>query len=359
MKKFENVQSIEAKVVFHGNGLINADNKDQKWYLISHNLIDGKVNDNIKYAKKVFYTDKDGKSSFRYKISSDCLRHSMFEKEMAYFNTGLATVPYALYNAIATPEMIARGYVFTENDSMKKTSMFNITSAIADMTPETKVYADFCSRAGNRPSKDIEDEDAKGGTSVHSVENVGEYNYVSHMYIDLCEGQFVSMDNLYDRCAVSFEKSGMAFKKIYFDSLKRNFGVDFEPEIKNYRLETAVMGDEFAEEGFKLSKEMVNKMACSLLKRVANVNIRRNANGGQLNFVSMVVKVNMKDGKTEEFTVNNETDLDNVSFDYADVYVEADAEAVRRRIELMKLAEEEEKKTKKAKKNTKKNEDKE
>lgn len=367
MKSFKNVKSIEAKVTFHGKGIINADNgESHSWFLYNKGLY-ATNNKNIKFAKKVFidvYDEKESewKTRFKYKVSSDCIRHAMFEKEMAFYNDALMDVPTAFYNSLATPALVARGYMFAKTNkgeskgwSAKKKSVYLMSSAIAEMNPADKVYAEFCSKAGSKKSKDETDADAKSDTTLHAIESVGEYDYVSNMSIDLCEAQFISMDNLFDRCAVPFERHGVEYKKVYFDALKRNFNTEENFEIKNYCMSTSVMGDEFAEEGVKLTKEMVNTLVHTILERVANLRIGRPSNGGYMEFSKMTVRVNMDNGEFEEFEVVDANDIKDIVFDYYDCYVEADAKKVARRKQIMETLKEEESKTKKSKADKKEN----
>lgn len=367
MIKLENVKSLEAKITFRGKGVINADEgKSHSWFLYNKGLYATK-NENIKFAKKSFVdeydeNEKEWKTKFKYKVSSDCLRHAMFEREMAFYNNALMDVPTAFYNSIATPALVARGYMFAKTNknetkgwSAKKKSIFTISSAIAEMNPADKVYAEFCSKAGSKKSKDETDADAKSDTSVHAVESVGEYEYVSSMFVDLCEAQFISMDNLFDRCAVPFERHGVEYKKVYFDALKRNFNTQEDFEIKNYCLSTSVMGDEFAEEGVKLTKEMVNTLVHMILNRIVNLKIDRPSNGGYMEFSRMTVRVNMDNGEFKEFEVKNENDVKDIVFEYYDCYKEADAKAVAHRKHIMETLKEENSKTKKSKADKKEN----
>lgn len=362
-KNFQNVKSIEANVTFYGNGLVNGDSNEQAKYLRAKDLLENK-NENLILSKKVFYNE-NGVTKFKHKVSTDTLRNAMFKKFMPCQNSALMMVPIALYNAIATPAYIARGYMFADKKaSAKKRSIFTITSPIADMPLEDRVHLDFCSTSGDRGKKDVET--GESSTSIHSVESVGEYKYKSDLFIDLMEAQFISLDDLYDRNAAFFDIHGAECREEYFNALKRNFELNEKPEIKNYCLGTSVYGDCFSEEGIKLPKEAINKIVHTTLESLIDLYVTRASRGALFKFLEMELTVNYGDGQQETLTIKSKDDIKDVNFFYEDAYVEADKEQVLKRKEIVekykeqkkaeKIAEQEARKLAKAAKNKKNNE---
>ena len=114
MQIFKNVKSIEGKITFHGIGPINMDGAEQSYILTHTGLLKGKVNDNMVYHKKVFRMNEDGTYQFKHKVSANCIRHNMFRESMPFHNSQILSLPQVLFNAIATPDYIIRGYMFAE-----------------------------------------------------------------------------------------------------------------------------------------------------------------------------------------------------------------------------------------------------
>lgn len=317
-KKFENVKSIKFDVTFNGIGCVNFDGNQQKDSLINGKFIDYEIakNKNTKYAKRYF--DKD---CFRYKVSSDCIRHEMYKDCMEFQNTTLSYLPHILYRAIAQPQYLERGYMFTNFHQMKKKSSYCITPAISE-TEHKKVHMELMSKSGYKGDKQIEDND-KGNTSLFFIENVGEETYHSEGSIDLTEMQFLSMDMLYDRLGVDVD--GGANEKIFMDAMKENYGED--TKIGYYYIKSSVTQDEFAERGILLNKQSVDFMVKDIIKRIMKIQIWRK--DARFQFKNIKVVVNFENSMTEEIKINNIQDIDDYIFLYYTKYNEADEEKIK------------------------------
>lgn len=369
MVKKKNIRSITGMVTFNGQGSINNDSNDQKHILRDLELLKGKntVYENSTFHKKEFYNNGDG-YSFRYKVSHDCIRHAMFIEEMPYYNAGIMLLPQVLYNSIATPEMIARGYMYANKEkTIKKTSVFTITDALS--TDELKsVSMEVCSRSGDRGEKTqtttTDDEgnsvtEKNGATSFFYRENVGKHTYVANFGINVDELQFISIDDLYGRCGADMSKSEN--RAIYLSALKRNFGISDDIEIKPYYLKTSIMGEECAEEGILLTPEMVNKVIHTILEKIIKVKVSRPSLGGLFVFNGMEITINYDDGSSDTIEVKSISDIEDLFFSYEQVYFEADEDMIAKRdaqIEKIKKESDEkaaaEKAAKKANKKAKK-----
>lgn len=354
------IRSITGKVKFNGKGSINNDSNEQKWILQKMGFVKGKINYNCTFHKKSFYENEDGGGYlFRYKVSHDCLRHGMFMEEMPYYNGGLAILPQVLYNSIATPHMIARGYMFADktlSKTIKKKSPFTITDGLSESEHDT-VIMDVNSRSGERgESVEVSGKDEngdnktekKGATTFFFSENVGNHIYNAEFGINMDELQFIPLDDFYGRCAA--DVSRLEYKELYCSALKRNFGTGEDVEIKPYYLKTSIMGEECAEEGILLSEKMVDKVVRLILEKIIKINITRPSHGGLLVFDSMEITLNYSDGSSKTVSVNGVDDLEGLFFGYEQVYLEADDERIRRRDEEISRMNQD-KKTKKAKKN--------
>lgn len=347
MKNFKNVLSIEANVVFHGNGAINMDGSSQKHFLQKHELFKqdeqcGKQSyDNVAFHKKCFMEDENGKTCFKYKVDNHCIRHNMYSNVLPAKNDNYITLPKVFFNALASPELIAKGYMETGSlgySCVQKRSIFNISSAIADMQPAYLVCMETHSNSGNKDNK-----------SFYHIENIGSYDYISTLFLDLTEAQFISMDDLYNRCAVRFnelkeQNCSVTYKEIFFKSLKQNFGgyEDTPTDTGFYALSSSIYGDHFAEEGIKLTPKMVNILVHDVIKRLIDIRINKNSNGGTFKFKEMNVTVHMANNQSESFTICKYDDIKDYFFEYNDTYVEVDQDLIAERehcIELYKNAE--------------------
>lgn len=380
MKNLNNIKSITGKVTFNGIGSINNDSNFQKNALSELGFkVNGAKSDfygNVTYHKKEFFKE-NGKNKFRYKVSHDCIRHVMFNEEMPYYNGGLILLPQVLYNGITSPTMIARGYMFTENDlNIKKKSAFCISDALSKDVCD-KIVVETCSRAGERGEEktyEITDKNGEtkiiteGATSLFARENVGEHEYEATFGIDLTELQFISLDDFYGRKSANVDTKELL--ELYTSCMKRNFETSEEIEKKPYYLKTSIMGEECAEEGVLLTQKMANKVVHTILNKLIKTKIERPSQGGFFNFKKAELTINFADGSEEEITITSDKDFNDIFFGYEQVYFEADEERIKKRDSEIKRIEEDmekrekmEKEAKKAenatKKKTKKNQEKE
>lgn len=345
------VKGIEFTAKFKGNGCVNNDDKDQKWFLVKNGLVGGKLEDNILFAKKSFSTGEDGKIGFKYKVSSECIRHNMYKKEMDnQVNENHMQIQSVYYNALATPAMIERGYMYTLEPYIDhKKSAFQITDAI-EIRDNLRhgVTFDFHSKSikkENEAKKVAEnDAGAKSSTSIFRKENVGACDYEAEGFIDVDEMQFISFDETYDRRAVNVDvKNG---KDLYMAALKRNIP-NFSCKEGYFYMKNGYTQDEWAEKGILLSEDVVDYLTKDIIKRILNVSIWKS--GAYFKFDSLVIKYYGENGEeTVEITSDN---IDDFKFIPVGKYNEADEEKVKANLQMnSKLIAERVKKNQKAKK---------
>lgn len=349
MKRFNNVTSIKFNLNLDGSGCVNFDDKEQKWFLVANKLFGGEsaTNDNNCFSKKNFYKDEDGKVGFKHKVSSECLRHSIFESSMPYQNPTLQNIPEVMYAAIAHPDMILRGYTITRGKSenaLRKKSVFSISDAEEIGPCRYSTSFDFHSRSGKKGTDNGSD------TSIYKIENVGKLSYIAEGFINLSETQFISADLLYDRMAV--DTNGGLHEKIYLSELKNNM-VNFEPSFKYYYMNNSLTKDEWAERGILLNEESVDMLVKRLLRNILNISVNRR--GAYLRATSLKLWVNTTDGDSTlvDITLDN---IDDFFFGCHCKYNEADAELIKKNIALseeygLKQIEKKAKNTKKSNKN--------
>lgn len=338
MRTFKNVRAIKFIAKFNGKGCVNFDSKEQKIFLKNTNLYGGKIYDNCLFAKKIFKTEKNDNGEtiykFKYKVSSECLRNAMFKENIAFQNPNIAAVPHILYNAIAMPAEIIRGYMFTQGtkNTLHKSTVITICDAVEIGPWRNNIVFDFHSCSGEK-NREVKNDNDASDTTIYNIENVGNLTYESQGYIDLTEAQFISGDVIYDRMAI--DADGGANERIYLDALKRNLP-SLDAKFDFYYMANNYFKDEWAERGIFLDIESINTLTLLTLKYLLNINIyRRNA---QLNIDKLFIKV-ICDGNEEseeiEITPSNVNDF---RFEYYRKYFPADADLIRKNRELIKEA---------------------
>ena len=332
MKTFNNVKSIQFNVKFKGNGCVNYDGKDQKWVLINCDLYKGNINDNVKFAKKAFYED-----GFKYKVSSHCLRHSIFADTIPFENSSIVNVPTIIYNAIAMPDYILRGYTYTqkEKNGFKKKSPFTITDAIECGRIRKNCIFDFCSNATEKIKVDKDDKsEAKSSTSIHFDENIGEIIYTAEGFLDLQELQFISDDITYDRLALGGLVQNSVEEKIFLDAISKNMINMENPKMGYYYMENAYHKDEWGEKGLLLNKESVDMLTKRVFNSILNLNIYRASS--YLKTIELEITVltdegletfKLTNGKTNE--KENIININDCNFNYKLKYLEANEEKIK------------------------------
>lgn len=341
MKIFTNVKGIELELFFKGDGCVNYDSSDQKFTLSKLGLQYG-LHDNVKLAKKEFKQivnlDNEVETVFKYKVSSECIKHECFKDEIEFENSKVAYLPHILLPCIASPALILRGYMYAGDNTIKKKSPVCITSA-KEISPYRRISdIEVHSKSGDRSD-----------TSLYFVENVGQLVYKSNAYIDLTELQFLSDDSTYDRKSIGVD--GGENEKIYLTAMRENFGDDIK--FGYYFMKKGLAKDEWAERGILLSQKNVDFLVKNMIKRFFKINLHRK--DAFFKFIEMKVKVIYGDESynEEEIILNNINDVDDYQFDYYIKYQEANEELIKRNQEKIKGIDDikqEQKTTKKAKK---------
>ena len=355
MNKFKNVRAVKFTAYFKGNGCVNFDDVKQARFLEHANIYDQEVTNNLLCAKKIFKTneDKNGNTtySFKFKVSSECLRHSIFEEHIPFQNPNIMAIPHVLYNAIATPEQIVRGYMYAQSgvNTLRKKSALTICDAIEEGSWRDKTTFDLHSCTGEKKKKEnieeviIDNENTeevakdnkkkkkkeKSDTTLYSIENVGNITYKAEGFIDLTELQFISGDVVYDRMAVDVD--GGKNEMIYLDALKRNFP-SLNPKFDYYYINSNYTKDEWAERGILLDYDSVNNMVKMVLKNIMKVNI--NHRNASLVFDKLEINViSDNNNLSDKFEIKD--NLDSFNFEYYTKYLPADENIIRANKELV------------------------
>jgi len=230
--------------VIKGNGIVNYGSKEDGfilkkiipdwWRYLQH--------DNYKVAKHVIKKtgeNEKGESLYdvKLKISSACIRNAIFSGDQPFHNPDLIHAPKALIKLIASAVGVLRGYMFEiTGGGIKRKSPITITDAIqiGDEKPTMDIGTQTCPK--NPDTEGKKDLDESGGLSMHYKESVGNVEYLAHGAVDLCELQFISLSQKYDRLAVNpdyFEEYRTNLKRIVGGEIKKGFcirGINGLPE---------------------------------------------------------------------------------------------------------------------------------
>lgn len=345
MKKFENVTSVEFNVTFEGKGCVNFDTYEQGYSNKNLGLYHGKIQENQKFSKKIYKAiEKDGQveNYFKHKVSSDCLRHFMFINEAEFNNSRLSYITPLLLRVIANPAMVLRGYMYaTSTRTIRKKTVCSISDAVQTGPWLKEVNMDIHSVSGSKGDKflDIEEEinnsddseDIKKPkqTSLFSVENVPEGDYVARGMIPLTELQFISNDITYDRDAVGTNNGEL--EKVYLNALRDTFGEGLY--FGNYYIENSLAQDEWSERGLLFSRDNVDMLVKDAISRVMGIDIWRK--DSYLKFKSITLTIFTKDSDVpEKIEIKSVKDLKDYYFSYAQKYFPADEAKIQKNKEI-------------------------
>ena len=134
-------KEILFKIKMNGRGIVNYDSQDQKFFLMKRCEYPVSLkNDNLKLGKKSFhqYADENGevKCTFNAKISSNCLRHSIFEKDAWIFNPKVTIDENILSYFISSFVGITRGYALLTKE---KNSLVRASALLPQIRAQRKV----------------------------------------------------------------------------------------------------------------------------------------------------------------------------------------------------------------------------
>lgn len=326
MKK---VKNILIKLNLEGKGIVNFDDSDQKYMYngTKHYKTMGGRFDNTNYAKKNFYNGDDELDlKWKVKISSNSLRHAIFEQDVKVQSPNIVHHPHLLNSFIASPASILRGYMFTTKggETIKRKSPLTITDA--EQTSSAISYIETFSRSGQKET-DSETTD----NSFYRKETIGDIEYESIGNIDLMQLQFISCDQVLDR--YSFNPD---FYEVYKQFLKSKLP-NFNSDLGYYQMNGSVL--EIPEYGFKLNDEDVNVLVKGLFERLLNLNIKRNGAYAKTNTLSYkLVYDPLEDTISNEegwVTVNTKSDVDNLTFNVNEFYTLEDTEKSKEKREII------------------------
>ena len=352
------IKNIKFRLELTGNGIVNTEgsNKDLLYLLkekcgrytgqeVHDNIILGKryITELPENEQKVILTRKDGtelKKTHKdcLKISSECLRHAIFERDAEFKPTNLHKVPEIAMRYMASYQYIVRGDLLTRSDntSFNKTSAISVISAIENSGSEITLDVHSCS--GERTDN-----------SFYYKEEIGDTKYETSGYINLSQLMFMSADIIGGRQAVDTDwlmKGSLdnVFKSVY----------GRVPYTKGYFCSnTQTYGDAMGEYGMKFDNEFIVYLVKESLKRILDINIIKSKAYAKTSKLQICLVENAGaslDGEEKWITINNYEDIENLSFEVFNFYKECDGkevENIRKEVEKIVADEKKEKDAKK------------
>lgn len=300
------VKNILLKLELEGQGIVNYDSNDQKWVLDQTPLRNNGKHSNVSYAKKNFYKDENDKLFYKIKISSDSLKHDMFKGDVIAQTPNIAYHSTLLYNYMASPLSLIRGYLFTEKETFKRKGA--ITLCDAEQTCDAISSINVFSRSGEKKEGKVDD---KGDTTFYSKETVGKIKYESIGNIDLMGLQFISCDSVFDR--YSFNPD---YYNLYKQFLCQKIP-NFNSELGYYQQRNSSI--EIPEYGVLLNEENVVYLVKESLKRLLAINIKRKDSYAKVVSLKIkwVEKPNQERFNNEDnwITISSDEDIDKLDFE--------------------------------------------
>ena len=265
------LKEIFIKGELSGRGIVNFDSNEQRFTLSTHGIRTG-LEKNVKLGKKSFQKTgrikEDGTEIFDYKtkISSDCMRHSIFEHDVDVVNSAILQNPLISMMYMLSPVAVMRGYMFTGRGggngdvAYKRKSPLTITDAI--QTDNAKSEIEVGSTTGDRSD-----------TSLHYSEKVGDIKYDFMGQIDIKQLQFISCDPFFDRMSLNSDWIDSGDFEI---AMENHYGGMCGSKFGTFTSMGKFFGKSYGEDGILLSDEICEYLIKKTLKDILSVNIVRN-----------------------------------------------------------------------------------
>lgn len=320
------VKNILFKLDLNGRGIVNFDSSEQRFIYHDTNLTNMKTkHNNTSYAKKRFYKNDNDGLDYKISISSDCLRHYIFEKNVKFQSPNIINHEMLLYSFIASPTALLRGYLFAnDRETIKRKGPLSITNA--EQTCGAVSSIETFSRSGMK-NTDSEQTD----TSFFKKEVVGDIKYSSAGSVDLMELQFVSCDQIFGRYSFNPDMFG-----IYKQFLKTKFP-SFESELGYFQMNGSNV--EISEYGFKISNENIVLLVRSLFEHILMIDIKKSGSFAKTNKLQYkLVYDPIEDNIDSEdgwINISNRNDLNAINFEVEDFYLPEDINIAQEKRKLI------------------------
>lgn len=286
------VKNILFKVKMEGIGTVNFDGPDARWNVKNYGNPASNAlynNDNIKVAKseyKQVCVDENDTPIYKrtLKISSECLRHAIFEKDYDVTNGRIMRNDAFLSSFISSPAALLRGYMFA-NAAVTLKAKSPVTIGAALETSGAIITPEIGSVSGD-----------KSETSLFYTETTGRTTYETKGFVNLKQLEFLSCDDFFERRAVKSSwvetENGMlnvAFKQRY-GNVPYSLGI--------YTATANAFTKHIGEYGLHFNVGFRKYLIIEFFKRLLSVNITRS---GSYARVSEIYVKPVYDGISDTF----------------------------------------------------------
>lgn len=327
------VKNILFRFKLKGQGIVNFDNQEQSYLHNKYGTrFKGNSNSNINYAKKHFFKNENNEIDWKIFISSNCIRHNIFAKDAYSQNPSIMKTDYLLYNYIASPANILRGYLFAGKDvTYKRKSPITITDAV--QTSNSISFIETLSKSGDKDSGKIDSDGVKvASDTFFSKESIGDTVYEGIGSIDLMQLQFVSCSSQFDR--FGFNPDLFEIYKQCLNSSLNSLNINFDSNIKDYEIKNSTV--KLSEKGIMFSNEIVNILVKEFFYRFIEFYINKSGSYAKLGSLEYKLVFDAVEDTMENednwISLKNKEDIENISFNMEEFYIESDKEIVEKTI---------------------------
>jgi hypothetical protein len=268
-EKVTGIKSVDFKIKAFGHGVVNWNGptnlaQENQKTVDNHTLpklrgysnLSGKVKDNgYKYRKEP--TDIDFKKNPLY-ISQNCIRHHLF-RDQAY------DIHYAknknLEKVLASITGLIRGYV-VPSSQCKRTSPL--------------LLEDFVDQLGNGNFEQFGQAGERDSSSFFSKTTFGDTEYISYGSISIEQLQFISLDNKFDRAAMTIKEGQGEEVANLIQNYIKSLSPSLNPEAKfheNYVRNGAIF--EEGENGILLNQDAIQILVETTIQMLEDLSIRQ------------------------------------------------------------------------------------
>ena len=269
MEKIKGIKSVDFKITALGHGVVNWNGptalSNEGKAVENHTLpklrgytnLTGKVKDETGYRYKKEATDIDFKKTPLY-ISQNCVRHHLFRSQA--FDIHFATEKN-LEKVLSSITGLVRGYVVPSSQCKRASPL---------------LLEDFVDQLGNGNFEQFGQSGERDSSSFFSKTTFGDTRYVSYGSISVEQLQFISLDNKFDRSAMTInENQGGAVAKAIEDFIQSLNG-ELNPKAvfdPNYVRKGTIF--EISEAGILLNEDAVHILIETTLDMLRNLSIRQ------------------------------------------------------------------------------------
>ncbi len=270
MEKITGIKSVDFKITALGHGVINwngpttltgDDGKEADNHTLpklrGYSNLSGKVKEDTGYKYKKQATDINFKETPLY-ISQNCIRHHLFRSQ-AY------DLHYAdknnLQDVLASITGLIRGYV-VPSSQCKRTSPL--------------LLEDFIDKLGNGNFEQFGQAGERDNSSFFSKTTFGDTKYKSYGSISIEQLQFISLDNKFDRAAMSIKDDEGEQVAIAIENFIRGLHSNLEPQAvfhSNYVRKGTIFN--IGEAGILLNNDAISILIDQTVDMISNLSIRQ------------------------------------------------------------------------------------